>query len=163
MQRAHIGLMLAVVMAVPAAAGGAYFTSGFSAGKAIAAKPCFIAGNAGYLLSGSAGAAYIVRIDNAAANPDLRMQVVDNPAAADFVLVDDSDASPACEGVAIVESIRIDAAAAKPDLTVALSREPAGYKIYLHSDRYTEEDAAALAAVIRHKAGGRKALRTATR
>lgn len=163
MQRAHIGLMLALVMAVPAAAGGAYFTSGFSAGKTTAAKPCFIAGNAGYQLSGNAGAAHIVRIDNTAAHPDLRLQLVDDPAAADFVLVDDSDASPACDGVAMVESIRIDSAAAKPDLTVALSREAADYKIYLHSDRYTEEDAAALAAVIRQKAGNRKSLRTATR
>ena len=163
MQRAHLGLTLALVIAVPAAAGGAYFTSGFSGGKTAAAKPCFIAGNAGYLLSGSGSAAYIVRIDNAAAHPDLRLQLVDDPAAADFVLVDDSDASPTCGNVSTVESIRVDAAAAKPDLTIALSREAADYKIYLHSDRYTQEDAAALAAVIRQKAGARKPLRTATR
>ena len=164
MQRTHIGLMLALVMAVPAAAGSAYFTSGFtSVGNTAAAKPCFVAGNAGYLLSANAGTAHVVRIDNAAAHPDLRMQLVDDPAAADFVLVDDSDASLACEGVSVVESIRIDAAAAKPDLTIALSRDPADYKIYLHSDRYTEQDAAALAAVIRQKAGRRGSLRTATR
>jgi len=164
MQRTHIGLMLAVVMAVPAAAGGAYFTSGFtSAGNTAAAKPCFVAGDAGYLLSASASAAHVVRIDNTAAHPDLRLQLVDDPAAADFVLVDDGGASPACEGVAAVESIRIDAAAASPDLTIALSREPADYKIYLHSDRYTEQDAAALAAVIRQKAGKTRSLRTATR
>ena len=126
-------------------------------------KPCFVAGDAGYLLSANASAAHIVRIDNTAAHPDLRMQRVDDPAAADFVLVDDSDASLACEGVSGIESIRIDAAAAKPDLTIALSREAADYKIYLRSDRYTEQDAAALAAVIRQKAGGRGSLRTATR
>jgi hypothetical protein len=164
MQRAHIGLMLALVMAVPAAAGGAFFTSDFtSGGKFAAAKPCFVAGNAGYLLSANASAAHIVRIDNTAAHPDVRMQLVDDPAAADFVLVDDSDASPACQGVSMIESIHIDAAAAKPDLTIALSRDPADYKIYLHSDHYTEQDVAALAAVIRQKAGGRGSLRTATR
>jgi hypothetical protein len=157
MQRAHIGLMLALVMAVPAAAGGAFFTSDFtSGGKFAAAKPC-------YLLSANASAAHIVRIDNTAAHPDVRMQLVDDPAAADFVLVDDSDASPACQGVSMIESIHIDAAAAKPDLTIALSRDPADYKIYLHSDHYTEQDAAALAAVIRQKAGGRGSLRTAIR
>jgi len=164
MQRMHIGLMLALVMAVPAAAGGAYFRSGFtSSGNTTAAKPCFVAGDAGYLLSANAGAAHVVRIDNTAAHPDLRLQLVDNPAAADFVLVDDSDASLACDGVSAVESIRIDAAAARPDLTIALSRDPADYKIYLHSDRYTEQDAAALAAVIRQKAGKSGSLRTATR
>lgn len=162
MQRTQIGLMLALAVAAPAAAGGIYVASGFPS-KPAAAKPCFVAGNAGYLLSGNTSAAHVVRVDNAAAHPDLRMQLVDDPAAADFVLVDDSDVSLACEGVSTVESIRIDAAAARPDLTIALSREAADYKIYLHSDRYTEQDAAALAAVIRQKAGKTKSLRTATR
>lgn len=164
MQRTHTGLILALVMAVPAAAGGVYLASGITSGdKTAAAKPCFVADDAGYLLSANTSAAHVVRIDNTAAHPDLRMQLVDDPAAADFVLVDDSDASLACEGVSAVESIRIDAAAAKPDLTIALSRDPADYKIYLHSDRYTEQDAAALAAVIRQKAGKTKSLRTAAR
>ncbi|MDI1344971.1 MAG: hypothetical protein PSV22_12835, partial [Pseudolabrys sp.] len=93
MQRAHIGLTLALVMAVSAAAGGAYFTSDFtSGGNTAATKPCFVAGDAGYQLSTNTSAAHIVRIDNTAAHPDLRMQLVDDPAAADFVLVDDSGA-----------------------------------------------------------------------
>ena len=160
MRRSQFGLMLALIVALPAAAATAYLTK---ADGTVAAKPCFIAGNAGYLLSSNAKVAHVVRIDNTAAHPDLRLQLVDDPAAADFVLVDDSDASLACEGVSAVESIRIDAAAAKPDLTIALSRGPADYKIYLHSDRYTEQDAAALAAVIRQKAGKSGSLRTATR
>ena len=91
------------------------------------------------------------------------MQLVDDPAAADFVLVDDSDATVACKGVSVVEIIRIDAAAEKPDLIVAVSRAPADYKIYLHSSSYTEQDAAALAAVIRQNASRTGALRTVTR
>ena len=160
MRRLHIGLLLAAVVAIPAATAGAYY--GISI-KTAAEKPCFIAGNAGYKLSARGDARHIVRIDNQAALPHLRMQLVDDPAAADFVLVDDSDASVACRGVSVVESIRIDPAAAKPDLIVAVSRDAADYKIYLHSDNYNEQDAAALAAVIWQTASKTGALRTATR
>ena len=76
------------------------------------------------------------------------MQIVDDPAAADFVLVDDGDASEACKAATAINSIRLDPAAAHPDLTVALSRTDAAYKIYVHSADYSEQDAAALFAVI---------------
>lgn len=145
---------------MPGAAATSYF--GLS-GKTAATKPCFIAGNAGYQLTAVSHARHIVRIDNEAARPHLRMQMVDDPAAADFVLVDDSDAATACKGVSAVESIRIDAAAQKPNLIVAVSREAADYKIYLHSENYNEQDAAALAAVIWQNAGRTGALRTVTR
>ncbi len=161
MRRLHIGLLLVAVAAIPAVAAGAYYKIG---SKTAVEKPCFIAGNAGYKLSAHGDARHIVRIDNQAALPHLRMQLVNDPAAADFVLVDDSDASIACKGVSVVESIRIDPAAAKPDLIVAVSREAADYKIYLHSNNYNEQDAAALAAVIWQNASRTGALRaTATR
>lgn len=160
MRRTHIGLLLAAVVAIPAVTAGTYFASSF---KTAGEKPCFIAGNAGYKLSATGNARHIVRIDNQAAMPHLRMQLVDDPAAADFVLVDDSDATTACEGVSVVESIRIDPAATKPDLIVAVSREAADYKIYLHSDNFNEQDAAALAAVIWQNASKTGALRTVSR
>ena len=90
---------------------------------------------------------YTVRIDNAAPGPNLRLQMVDDPAAADFVLVDDGDAAEACKGAAI-KTIRIDATAAEPDVTVALTRTAADYKVFLKSSNFTEQDAAALFAVI---------------
>ena len=161
MRRLHIGLLLAVIAGIPAVTAGAYYNI---TGKTSAEKPCFIAGNAGYKLSARGDARHVVRIDNQAALPHLRMQLVDDPAAADFVLVDDSDATVACKGVSVVESIRIDPAVAKPDLIVAVSREAADYKIYLHSNNYNEQDAAALAAVIWQNASRTGALRsTATR
>jgi hypothetical protein len=89
-----------------------------------------------------------VRIDNKAAARGLTMQIVDDSAVADFVLVDDTDAANACKGLSAVESIRIDPSAAKPEVTVSLSRAPADYKIYVRSTNYTEQDAAALFAVI---------------
>jgi hypothetical protein len=141
MTRTHIISLLILIVAVPAATAGSFFGSGSS-------KPCFISGNAGYELSGSPTAKYTVRFDNAAANPNVRMQLVDDPAAADFVMVDDGAEANACKAASAVNSIRIDPTAAKPDLTVLLSRAEADYKIYVRSSSYTEQDAAAVFAVI---------------
>ncbi len=105
------------------------------------------------IASPTTGAANItVRIDNAAARPNLRMQIVDDPAAADFVLIDDGDTGDACQGA--VETIRLDNKAGNPDLTVALSRAAAGYKIYVRSARFSAQDAAALFAVMWRDARG---------
>jgi hypothetical protein len=140
MTRFHIASLLALAVVVPAATAGAFFGS--------SAKPCVVAGTAGYELSASASANVTVRIDNAAASPSLRMQLVDDPAAADFVLVDDGDAAEACKAASTIRTVRIDTAAPKADLTVALSREPADIKIYVRSANFTEQDAAALFAAI---------------
>ena len=121
--------MLVLVVAVPAATAGSFFSS--------TAKPCFVAGAAGYQFSDSGAADFTVRIDNAAAKPNLRMQLVDDAAAADFVLVDDSDTANACADVSAIQSIRIDPAARDADLTVALSRQPADYKIYVRSASFS--------------------------
>lgn len=139
MKRTHAAALLAIVIAVPFAASSLFMP---------AAKPCFIAGDTGYRISDDAGANIIVRIDNAAANPDLRLQLADNAAAADFVLVDDGDSSNACAGATAIRSIRLDPKAANPDLTVALSRAPAAHKIYVQSAGFSQQDAAALFAVI---------------
>jgi hypothetical protein len=143
MKRTHIISLLALIVVVPAATAGSFFSS-----TAKNAKPCFSAGNAGYQLSGSAAADYTVRIDNSAQAPSLRMQIVKDPDAADFVLIDDGDSDEACGANTAVRSIRLDPQAAKPDLTVALSQADAQYKIYVQSAHYTEQDAAALFAVI---------------
>ena len=145
MTRTHIISLLVLIVGVPAATAGSFFESG---AKTSNTKPCFIAGSAGYELSGSASATYTVRIDNTTPSPNLRIQVVDDPAAADFVLVDDGDAADACQTAAAIKSIRIDPAARHADLTIALSRAAADYKIYVRSVNYTEQDAAALFAVI---------------
>jgi hypothetical protein len=119
LKRTHIAALLVLIVAVPAATAGSFFSSN--------AKPCFIADAAGYRISDSASANFTVRIDNTAAAPNLRMQLVDDPAA--------------------VKSIRLDPAASNADLTVTLSREPADYKIYVRSAGFSEQDAAALFAV----------------
>jgi hypothetical protein len=151
MTRTHIVSLMVLIVAVPAAAAGSFFAS--------SAKPCFVADNAGYQLSAAASANYTVRIDNTAPTPSLRMQVVDDPAAADFVLVDDSDAENTCKAAAAIKSVRVDSAALNADLTVALSRAEADTKIYVRSVNFSEQDAAALFAVIwqnTHRAGLRR-------
>ena len=111
MTRSRLALLLALVVAIPAAAaaGGSFFGA--------ASQPCFTSGAAAYRLSGGASANYTVRIDNEAARPDLRLQLVDAPDAADFVLLDDADNADACRAANTVKTIRIDAAAANPDIT----------------------------------------------
>ncbi len=140
MKRTHIAALLVLTVAVPAATASSFFSSN--------AKPCVVAGASGYQISDSAAANFTVRIVSAAAKPSLRMQLVDDAAAADFVLVDDSDTVNACTGAAAVQSIRLDPAAPDADLTVVLSRQPADYKIYVRSANFSEQDAAALFAVI---------------
>jgi hypothetical protein len=123
-------------------------------------KPCFVAGTHAYRIADDGQASVTVRVDKTAQHPDLRMQLVDNPATADFVLVDDSGDAAGCRGIGAIKSIRLDAGAAKgtsaekPDLTVALSQAPAPYKIYVRSSRYTPQDAAALFAVMQQDASG---------
>jgi len=144
MKRTHAAALLALLVAITAATAGSFF--------APSETPCFAAGDRSYRISNGAAADVTVRIDNAAAHPDLRMQLIDDAAAADFVLIDDADAGNACPGGA-VQSIRIDAGARNPDLTVALSRAPAAYKIYVRSARFSQQDAAALFAVLWRNAG----------
>jgi hypothetical protein len=140
MRRTHIAALLVLIVAIPAATAGLFFTSD--------AKPCFIDGASAYRMSDSGTADVTVRIDNTAPKPNLRLQVVDEATAADFVLVDDGDTASACQGAAAIKSIRLDPAALNADLTVTLSRAQAPYKIYVRSANFSEQDAAALFAVI---------------
>jgi hypothetical protein len=151
-QRTHIILLAVLAAAVPAATAGTFFSSAAN----VPTGRCFIAGTSGYRITDSAAASLTVRIDNDAAQPALRMQIVDEPAKADFVLVDDGQTDHGCAGANAVENIRVDAAATAPDLTVALSRAPAATKIYVRSTRFSDEDAAALYAAMwsaAHKPG----------
>jgi len=141
MKGAHSVTLITLVLAVSAAAGSSFF-----AGQNV--DPCFITGSAGYRISDRGPASYTVRIDNAAPHPGLRLQVVDDPAKADFMLIDDSGSAGSCSDAATVNNIRINSGAADAGLTVALSRAPAEHKIYVRSASFSERDAAALFAVM---------------
>jgi hypothetical protein len=143
MRRFQKSVLLGLVVAVPAAA-QAFLPSKHS---------CFTAGTSTYQISASARTPdYKVRIDNHMAHPDLRMQLVDEPAAADFVLADDFDADQgdSCKTPAPVKTIRIDDDEKRPDLTISLAADmdTPDFKLYVHSARFSHQDAAALFGVM---------------
>jgi hypothetical protein len=143
MTRTHLAALLVVATAIPTAIAAASFFTSSASSKA----PCFFAGATGYRIS-NADADLTVRIDNASAAPDLRLQLIDDAAAADFVLVDDGDAGSACAGATAMRNIRLAPGEDHADLTVALSRAPAPHKIYVHSAAFSQQDAAAVFAAI---------------
>ena len=145
MRRFQKCALLGLVAAVPAAAHALLLPT---------TNPCFTSGTATYRISAAAQAPdYRVRIDNAAAHPDLRVGLVDQPEIADFVLVDDLDAvqGNAC-AAPTPKTIRVDAGETLPDLTVSLSQigaaDASDFKLYVRSARFSQEDAAALFGVI---------------
>jgi hypothetical protein len=143
MRRFQKSVLFGLVVAVPAAA------QAFLPPK----QACFTAGMSTYQISTSTQTPdYKVRIDNRATRPDLRMQLVDQPEIADFVLVDDYDDGQrdACRTPAPIKTIRIDDEAQRPDLTISLAAalDAPDFKLYVHSARFSHEDAAALFGVM---------------
>ena len=144
--------LVALVIAGPAAA------HAFLSSK----QACFTAGSSAYQISaGARSPDHKVRIDQQAAHPDLRIQLVDQPETADFVLVDDAGASNACNTSTPLQTIRVDDDEKFPDLTISLSKDASapGYKLYVLSARFSHEDAAALFGVMRQAALRRDAAR----
>jgi len=114
---------------------------------------CFASGSATYRIAPDAAAPdFRIRIATDTTRPDLRMQLVDRPEAADFVLVDDfgSSAPMPCRSTTPVRTVALDAGEMTPDVTVKLSADnsEADYRIYVHSLRYSQHDAAALLAAM---------------
>ena len=131
-------LMLAV--AVPATAQ----TFGFTLGTI--PQACLSLGDATYRTATSVFSADVtVRIDPAAAAPDIRIQLAETADEADFIFVDDGDAQPSCGGTP-ARSVKIDPAATAPDLLVAFVpvTAPADYRIYVRSRWLRPEAAGAL-------------------
>jgi hypothetical protein len=144
MERIRKTVGLLAVLAIAAAAHSAF---------APAASLCIATGTTTYRLMPAASSPdYRIRIDNTSARPDLRMQVVDRPEIADFVLADDFGApdSSACRSSVPVKTIRVDADVRHPDVVVHLSADPTDpdYKVYVHSIRFSHQDAAALLAAM---------------
>ncbi len=138
MRRRSILAGLTLAAALPVAA----HTFGLVPGSA--PQACLAIGNTTYRLArGDADLA--VRIDSSAAAPGLRIKFLETPEEADFVLVDDDDASPAC-ATSRVKEVSIAPAGGAPALVVAFTSgsAPADYRIYVRSRWITPETAAAL-------------------
>ena len=145
MDRFRKSLVLIAVIGIPAAAHSTFVP---------APNLCIASGTATYRLAPTASSPdFRVRIDRTAPHPDLRMQLVDSPALADFVIADDFSAaseSTACQTATPAKTVKVDAEAQKPDLVVNLSADIADpdYRVYVHSVRHSSQDAAALLAVM---------------
>jgi hypothetical protein len=142
--RIHKTLILAAAIAVPAAAHSNF-----------APKPslCFASGAATYQIAPTAASPdFRIKVAADASRPDLKMQLVDRAELADFVLVDDfstSDPAP-CRSSTPIQTVSMTDSTTPPDVTVKLSADgkAADYRIYVHSIRYSQQDAAALLAAM---------------
>ncbi len=157
MNRIHKALIILGVLAVPAAA-----HSTFTQQKQTF---CFASGAATYQISPNAAAPdYRIRIGGEAGQADLRMQLVSRAEQADFVLVDDFSAEPTtCKSTTPIRTVTLDPANGSADVTIHLSADSdaADFKVYVHSIRYSQQDAAALLGAI-WKADQRRQLAATT-
>lgn len=141
----HKILLLAAAVAIPAAA--------YSSLAPRRQPLCFASGSATYRIAPeTATPDFRVKIAADASSADLRMQLVDRPEIADFVLVDDFSAETQrpCRSSVAMRTVGIEHGEMAPDVVVALSADAgaADYKIYVHSLRYSQQDAAALLAAM---------------
>ena len=128
---------------------------------ALAAAPnlCFTAGSVTYRVSSGTGSAdYRVKID--ASHPDLRIQFVDGVESADFALVDDVGGhdTNACASSRLTKTVQVVDDASLADITMSLSTDAADAdaKLFVHSERFSPRDAAALFAAMQRYQRGRQ-------
>ena len=145
MNRLQKSLILITAIAVPAAAHSTF--------APVPESLCFASGATTYQIAHNAPAPdFRIKIADASSRADLRMQLVDRAEIADFVLVDDfSGRDPvSCRSSTPIQMVTLDTGTATPDVTVNLSADAADpdYKIYVHSVRYSQQDAAALLAAM---------------
>jgi hypothetical protein len=146
--RLQKALLLIAGIAIPAAAHSAFAPKESETRK----TACFASGAATYRIAPDAAAPdYRIRIDGKVARADLQMRLVDRAEMADFVLVDDfSGAASACRSSTRIRTVQWQADTELPDVTVRLTADPgpADYTLYVHSARFSQQDAAALLAAI---------------
>jgi hypothetical protein len=139
--RIQISVLLIAAIALPAATHSAFAPNDGA---------CFTSGKTTYRIAlNAASPDFRVRIASDTAAPDLRMRLVEQPEAADFVLVDDSNASKssACRSASPVRTVKLDDD--RPDVTVRLSAEgPTDYTLYVRSARFSQQHGAAFMAAI---------------
>ena len=149
MNRIQKTLILVAAVALPAAAHSTFAPTRETL--------CFASGATTYQIARNAPTPdFRVKIADTSATPDsrpdLRMRLVDSAEKADFVLVDNFSASEQapCRSATPIRTVTLDADTAKPDVTVSLSADAAlsDYKIYVHSVRFSQQDAAALLAAM---------------
>jgi hypothetical protein len=119
-----------------------------------APRLCFTVGAITYQVAPGPSATDLrVKIVAPLANPDLRIQLVNDVESADFAVVDDFSPGDenACASAGPLKRVRVVADAEPTDITIAVSDEPSGgdLKLFVHSARFGHRDAAALFAAVK--------------
>jgi hypothetical protein len=118
---------------------------------AAAQTPCFNTGTTGYRVSSATLAPdYRVRVDGHIHRAHVRVHMVDTPDKADFVLVDDVNGAPGSACGPSVKTIGLATGPLPADMIVGVASDAASadYKLYVRSTRFSQDDAAALFAVL---------------
>jgi hypothetical protein len=140
-------VLLLAAFAVPATAE----TYDFAVSRSLAA--CIEIADAQYRIAAPTEFAdYTVRLDRAAAAPDLRIRLTDIVDEADFVLLGNENPGASCRSnAAITKIVRIAAGTTTPDLTVGFVGPfaRADYRIYVQTSSVTPEAVVALYAAAR--------------
>jgi hypothetical protein len=112
--------------------------------------PCFNTGTTAYRVSSTLAPDYRVRVDGHIHRAHLRVHMVDTPDKADFVLIDDVSGVPGSACGPLVKTISLAGEARPADMIVGLAADAASadYKLYVRSTRFSQDDAAALFAVL---------------
>jgi hypothetical protein len=121
------------------------------ADPATASELCYSSENATYKLVKSGPADVRIRIEANNRTADLRIQIVEQPEIADFIIADDSDeAVDPCGAGKRLTTLRADENEPRPDVVVMLSHRPeaADYKVFVRSEKYGPQDAAAFLAAM---------------
>jgi hypothetical protein len=137
-------IILLMIAAVPAASP-----------RDFASSPglCFTAGSTTFQLSPAARAPdYRVKFAASQARADLRVQIVDRIEIADFAIVDDFAPTPGtpCVSAGRLRTVRVVDGSAAADTILDLTHEEADHKLFVHSARFGQRDAAALFAAVLH-------------
>lgn len=118
------------------------------AGTGSAAHPCIAFGETSVQLASVPWTAGLhVAFTDDPARATVRVQITDDPDAADFALVDDATAAEtdACAAHGVPRLVGISAQPSGEGPVIYLSNDgPADYRIYVHSQTFSQHDAAAL-------------------
>jgi hypothetical protein len=147
--RSRIIVLALTALAIPAAAYSAFTLDPHQ-------EACFVSDSASYRIAPDAAAPdFRIAIAGDEARADLRMQLVDRPEIADFVLVDGPTDDRTGEDISNCQpsarTVTVEASGpTRPDVTVALTGDPdaADYRLYVRSTRFSQRDAMALVAAL---------------
>jgi hypothetical protein len=111
------------------------------------AQPCILLGNTSVQMATASWQPQIrLSFTDNPADATVRVQIVDDPAEADFTVVDDGESigPTACSSTAATRYIGVTKIASALQPRIFLSREPGDFRIFVQSKTFSAQAAAAL-------------------